>query len=658
MRRGSVIEKTENPFVLQVHRKAIPGIKTGLVAMQAAGIQPEFVNANLQQLSSLNCTLILRSSYVPVHNKPRSPKSGLNLSKTSNQGFFKGSLAKDVIFTRLHNGNPLGHSPEDQRRLQLSIKNIDYQHTVQLTINMLDIIKEIRPEGDLEVLAYEPESEVLRLAYKENKGPTDFHGQFLVFLQEGITEQQFFSRPWDSPENDANWSSEQKLITKPAALTAISDTNYRHFFHKSFALYYCNDKNTISEIKPALVFANTPRSCRDFMEAMGADHPEYSKIAALKEKTIPEELAQLLDLLNEQTIRDVYNKSALIVAGDWDGLALSQPYNLKPEYGIVYNTMVPDLLGQLGQMEKLIDSSEHYLLDLQHLARQKNEHSPFEKLLLSIKKIEDIITPFAVAHAGCITPHEFLFQQLLNYGYRDNAHHAFREPINLNVLQKTMDEVLQCIANQTLQAGSPEFNTVLLALFRKNWAEAKEKPMNVLFRGLLEEHLQKHAEIACAKKLLHYTIPHPQYEHNIQNLYQHGFDMRNPFGTNMNGAWFMITAEGGLIYGETENQLIQVLLTGNFIENHPIAINHHANMSMGWGEVIARQIEYCQPIPEATLEQYNVYVNNEMQIQLASSIVPTEGAMSLEKAKEILEMYKKHLNTPPQEQHDINKNTL
>ena len=137
-------------------------IKTGISAMQAAGVQPEFVSANLLTLSSLGGTVILRAGNIPNYNELKSPKSGLNLSKTSNHGLFKSSIARDIQFTRLDDGRkPIGHHYKDASHLDCSIQDINYQHTIPLKVPALSILHELSSEGDLQVLRYDKEKKFL-----------------------------------------------------------------------------------------------------------------------------------------------------------------------------------------------------------------------------------------------------------------------------------------------------------------------------------------------------------------------------------------------------------------------------------------------------------------------------------------------------------------
>lgn len=250
-------------------------LKSGEMALQACGMQPEFARHLMMQAAVDDTCIILRAGNPPVYNQRRGSKSGVNLSKTSNHGLFRGSLAADLQFTRVDkkghnigwyepmlmqpdsvleknkiyfelndgslqytvispNGNsqtalidkdkltfeptqPLsleqikrllpeilkitaqrdhtvgyGHHKKDAAHLALPPNHIDYQHCMQLVITMQDLIREVRPEGDLNVLGYDQNSGQLRLEYKPGKGPVDFMGQFVLNLKRAIKHHSFF----------------------------------------------------------------------------------------------------------------------------------------------------------------------------------------------------------------------------------------------------------------------------------------------------------------------------------------------------------------------------------------------------------------------------------------------------------------------------------
>ena len=131
----------------------LDGLKINQSAMSACGMQPEFAAHLMQQCNAMGVSVVLRAGSPPVYNQKRGPKTGFTLSKTSTQGLFKGSLAKDVRFTRVVpiidprtkktiSRKTIGHVQKDKEHLLLSPKNPDYLHTVPLTVTMQDVLKE------------------------------------------------------------------------------------------------------------------------------------------------------------------------------------------------------------------------------------------------------------------------------------------------------------------------------------------------------------------------------------------------------------------------------------------------------------------------------------------------------------------------------------
>ena len=331
----------------------VPGLKSSVEAMKASGMQPELAAHLILQCQSLHQCLILRAGSPPVYNQKRGPKSGFNLSKTSTQGLFKGSLALDKAFTRIGDeGIGIGHHEKDTAHLARPIKHKDYQHTVALPIPMLDILRELGPEGDMHVLGYDMGQ--LRLAYRAGKGDRDFHGQFIIQLLEGHKTPQFFSRPWDQPDHHPHWDSKKQIIAKPYELSEIPDHTYEAVFDHAFTLTYVThqeDKIDPESIRIAKVFANTPKTVSELLQAIDESHllddptPENSLIRMqIETRRETAKFEEILDLFSEEQLEIIYNQCGLIITGDWDCLALGHPSlsTLSEGYPIekmrVYNT--------------------------------------------------------------------------------------------------------------------------------------------------------------------------------------------------------------------------------------------------------------------------------------------------------------------------------
>lgn len=614
------LQVVSNPKIAVAQKKGDPGIFIGANAMMAAGAQSEFVSANIMQAQALNSSIILRAGDPPQYNKDRSPKSGVNLSKTSKQGFFKGSLAEELRFARMEQGEPKPHHEKDVAHLALKPTDPEYQHRMQLDLNMRDILREVGPDGDLRVLGYNPDTGLLRFEYKEGHGakrdssPHSFSGQFVVNLLAGENNPIFYSREWDKPEHDKNWDATQGVITKPPELAALPDNVYQQVFKHTFKLQYTESKNpepSNAELKDANVFANRARSADEFIQTMGTEHPHYNLIKNCD--NLAEVLSTLADNLSaaeaNKTILEVYDKGGSIVAGDWDGMALGHPPGLDPKYAEVINVFAPKAEGYQNKII-LLERSDEYLQEIQNKAQEKilqgTPISAFEQKALSLPKISEIVSDFALARAGCITAHEFVYQQVLNHAYRDQLNTHYGEQYDTSAVQAAMEKLViikEAITPDTIHAVAKKLAQAEIML-----ADGKFSPIML---DKIAEHMVSHFALATKNPEIPYTLPHLQHDVNVHDLYQHGFDMRNPYGSNLEGAWFLITADGSTMYGETQEQLIEVMLTGDFLEKNHIDVNHGAAMEAGWGKIIARQIELGQAIPPKTMEHYDAFQKNQ-----------------------------------------------
>lgn len=637
-------------------RGEIAPLLHGEAAMKACGAQPTFIDQNILQAQALRSPIILRAGDPPQYNKHRSPKSGVNLSKTSKQGFFKGALAKEQRFARLDEHRmPKAHHDKDRAHLALPITHPEHQHTMHLDISMHDILREVGPGGDLRVLGFNKHNGTLRLAYKDGHGPNpaDFHGQFIVNLYLEDRSPQFFSRPWDRPEASPDWDPATRVISKPAELAAIPDDVYEEVFHSKFKVSYTEEQTPSPDFRDIMrceVFANRPRDAESFkgtvdmlavrnsgsawpkvrqiindeMERLGKPITDMSLAevftALTRKAEILDQIAEMGvlpgtadDIFTGWTfdpdifIRDVYDTAGSIVAGDWDGMALGHPPEIKKEYREVYNTFAMPPAEARRNIGLLMEKSNAYLAEIKAAALEKPEaaRSPFECKALSITRMEDIVSEFAQARAGCITPHEFLFQQILNDAYRDEANAHYGIDYGCANLQTAMNTLLtQHYEEGYHRAGQlARVERVLAGVLRGGDPTAALPVPTDIFEKMVT-HLDKHLTKAIHEGKREYVLPHVDHDMNVHNLFQHGFDMRNPYGSNLEGPWLFVSPDGGVLYGDRQEQLIEVMLTGDFLERNLIDISHGADMTVGWDRVVARQLELGQEVPELTKSKY------------------------------------------------------
>ncbi|MDI1351689.1 MAG: hypothetical protein PSV35_02805 [bacterium] len=590
------------------------GILIGSNAVAAAGAQSEFIAANMIQAHALKCCLILRAGDLSQANKTRCAKSGMNLTKTSNQGLFKGAIAEEQRFGRIENdGMPTPQNYKDEVHLKLDPAAPSYQHTMQLDINMLDILKVTKPGGDMEILGFNQLDGILRLGYKHNCGPRKdvpspigFNGQFIINLYEGVQKPQFYSIARDKPENQPDWNAVKRVIAKPAILEVIPDKIYEHYFNHSFVLNYTEKKTANpqpNEIRKAKVFANRPRNATEFIKRMSKQNeltkhlsqcPSLAKIVQkLKENLQTEKTKELM--------LQIYDEGGSIIASDWDGMALGHNPALEERFTEELNTQEPGSEG-LNQQEILLTRANLYLKQMRHKAQKKQEKKQnlyaFEQQILSFNSITEIISDFALARAGIITSHEFVFQHVLNHAYADPGNTFYGEKYPFQIVQRIFDQLL--ISEEHLSTNELHF---VASQLLKTELITHDKYCSKAILNQLAQHITDHLNLAQKYHKLNYILPHLDHDINIHDLYQHGFDMRNRQGCNIKGAWLLISDDGGLFYGKKQEQLIEVLLTGNLLEKNHLDINPRAEMAVGWHRVISRQIALKQKIPEKTLKQ-------------------------------------------------------
>jgi hypothetical protein len=574
--------KKDEPIAVKYEQRLseIDGIKTGTQAMKACGMQPEFAAYLAQQCSAMGVMVVLRAGSPPVYNQKRGPKTGFTLSKTAKkQGFLNGSLAADERFTRIEEKKdaktgiierkPVGHHHKDEHHLHLPINDPDYLHTMALPITMQDVLAQIGPDGDLKFLGYDEKSGLLRLCFKEDKGDPNFHGQFVINLHKVDQAPIFYSRPWDKPEHDPNWDSKTQMIRKPEELSMIPDDIYKAAFNGLMYVDFTETQSaspTETEIKPVKVFANTPRTSGDLRDAIQnsevLSEETKQKIKNL-EKTA--ERKDILALLSEKEIQSLYDECGLVTTGDWDGAVLGEPIHLPEKFRHVYHTFSQTNARQ--EMRGLLNASKEYFNYLK--SDPKIKDTPLGRLLESIKDPIVLFSEFAITRAGSITPHEFVYEQLVNYAYRDEQNEAYGNAQSRPAMQEAMNIVLEDLSkNPTLTFE--EFSQKAFQIYHKQGIHTQKA-----WQTNADHHFNAHLQIAFKQHATSYIVPNISYDHNVHDLFQHGFDMRNPYGGDLNGAWSMVTNNGLVIYGETEEKLIEVLLLEGFLETNQITVNPH-----------------------------------------------------------------------------------
>lgn len=614
---------------------------TGTAALKACGMQPEFAAHLMLMQQSSGTSIILRAGSPPVYDRPRAPKSGLNLSKTSNQGFFKGAIAADPTFTRLEGNKPKGHHEKDAAKLKKG-----EQPTAVLPIRLRDIVQQLGKDGELVLSEYIP-GKIMRFRYKPEKGPAGFKGDFAIVLNDKNCRKPFIaseSREWDK-ERDPTRSK------KPDGFEMI-DKEWKEFYDlangNEFDLYYrqetspTNPADLYKDLTEARVFAKEQDNPKLIISgdwdglALGhpPDLPDYAKKVYNTFKKL--KAAQIIE-------QNALLKNTLKLLGDFQGKIKTKQTNLSDE---IYKGLIKKHFKDQPQPHKITKKLHK---EKQNEAKKLARFSQYEQALLGLNE-QDLVSFFALQRAGCITPFEFLNNCVANHLYKEKHSQALRDKQKMIGLQEGFESGIE-IAKERIQQKFP-----LEKIIKEAFEAAKESLFEEQFDELLSQKLDKGIPIgdkallkeqfirsmnnnpATAKTLEHLKkslikkltpmyqhameggdiaelpliqITHPDYDENIENLFQHGFDMRNPYGANLEGAWLMITNDGQIIYGQTEAKLIDVLLLEDFLERNHFDVNPHANMQL-WGNVVEKQIVNGQKIPDATLKNFVAYVNIEL----------------------------------------------
>lgn len=575
---SSDFEEAEKPKLTIMDMKEVYKVKTGIAALKAAGMQEAFVGQLIDQLQSTGGFMVLRAGGLPpAYNRKVSPKSGLNLTKTSNQGFFKGALAKNHRFTRIITDKsgekkPLGHHHKDRARMNATDPD-QRQNYTHMTVRRDEILRELREGGDLELIGYK-KGEEIRFRYKEGKGNPDFKGEFILKLDEAQEFIPHYARSWDKPENDEAFDREKGIIPLPENQTIIPPDEWESLYHylenHEVPCYFTDELG--SRPVPAEVFADS---------------------------------------------------NGLRIAGDWDGCGLSIPGWVPNEARIEYNTF--DRKSDFNA-EALIEASEQFLKHYQDRIKEKSSKlSQTEEAVLEMK-MEDLYTEFSKGRAGCISPYEFVNNCIANKLYQK------REFFKDDDKDKNLNEIYSLALNagrvKLAETGSLESSkqhaiTVASALVARsrntdilkahpNLTQAglesstieqkKREEITSHLQTYLNSQLENDADFIQLKSdvsqeeievLLqgreHIEIPPINYDINVDNLFQHGYDMRNPYGSNLEGSWLMIH-NGVTYYGDTQEQLAKMLLVdGILTEEHQFPITFSADMTKGWAEVIEKQ---------------------------------------------------------------------
>lgn len=76
---------------------------------------------------------------------------------------------------------------------------------------------------------------------------------------------------------------------------------------------------------------------------------------------------------------------------------------------------------------------------------------------------------------------------------------------------------------------------VLAEVLRDGAPSTDPLPVPQAIFDKMATHLNKHLTKAVLEEKRKYKLPHVDYDMNVRNLFQHGFDMSNPYCSNLEG---------------------------------------------------------------------------------------------------------------------------
>lgn len=564
---------------------------------------------------------------LPRYNLESSPKGSDITTKSGQSGFAKGVIPLEIAETRRKNGVPLGHHKDDSEHLALPVHHPAHLHCITHKVTMQDIIRELQDDGDLVFEKYE--HGILTLKYKDGRDL-----EYILDLNETSNAAPLH---WSRPEDEA------LLEARPKSLEFLSEEIYSKLAGKAFEVNY---RIGDSDIKPYKVFANKPKTVNELIRAViksdgiWDEEDKQFKIEKLEAQQ-GRVIADMEDLFSEHELEQLYDQSSKVITGDQDGLILGIPLDLPEEFSEVFNTFNNRESTRASEKgTTLIARSKKFFAYLQEKLQEKygNEREKLEgnngneikeelkenndnestantpKLYQALKgkKFDDLgIDSSIIARAGCITAQEFIFAQILNSLHK-NPITPLGESYNMQTLQQIFDKSLKAIF-EGMQHNDAEVafnNSIQLAdklldeaTIPKNKLEKAAIPKNQSEK--LKKFLHYHINAAFLEHALpeNYLLPFPDYDPNVHNLIQHGFDTRNPKGCNFEGPT-IIFWRGQMAYCPTQEVLAKLIIDSNLYKYNLLPINHAVDMNAGWGKVIASQLALGQKVAPKTVESF------------------------------------------------------
>lgn len=612
------------------------------------------------------CDIILRVGNPPNYNQPgHGTKTGLNLSKTSNQKLFTGYILKDPVFTRIGpDGYPIGHDEKDAKHLALPITDHEYQHTIPLKISMQQIVKDLKTSngkpGDLTVEAYQDGYLIVR--YIQGESFHGYDGQIILDLKARNTKRDeiLYSRTWDRFEMDELKSNQ------PEVLSMVPPEVYEEAFSYVIPLYTTKPQqhNSVDHLalEPIHAFANVVQNVEELkdeikrqVEAKTISSQIMQKIGEAPVRVTRKNVLNFFLARSSRFFRSSPEMQNLKTNFDNERVAIKQntdlsesekkqqlsilkekfendKANLEKEFQHVLDKELETVLNAgakivVGDHDTLARGCPHVLFteQLQEFTVIRNTFAPGD----SISKLTAAMYDYFDILKYCSIPGSTLYNLLrsidtvkdimpefaLNRAGCINAHqfmqnqlinYAFKAQEEAFYAEKKYKEGLQ----YALDAALNEFNfdksrnEEIVARAQELYQPFK-KALPKIVQSELDSHLARHVQHALqiSDRQNDYKIPHPQKDFYIDEYFRHGDEAENPYGCNYAGAWLLMSS-GRWISGKTQESLAELMYISDLLERSYIDNNYGADMNAGWGLVIERQLQLHQPVKSKTHLNY------------------------------------------------------
>lgn len=636
----------------------INGLNTGNAATTKAGWPNEFFNQVQKQQQILGTLYVARAGNRPRYEFDISPKAGNNLSKSSTNFATRGFLPADAKLGRKNNdGSLTGHHKKDA--LGLILREYPPKFTGNETNAQAQEMLLAAENKIFEKFSYLP-------ALQKNPGD-DTRPNLNTLIKDNLfsKDKNFDISVLLTDRSQATRDNlESKIQSKQQALTDVPFTLHQLLegIKSGEVVNTRLDSNTgVLSFKQSSEGINFQIDTKQLYK----NQPKFSvkelKPEALPQTKIPNNLKELTQGINNKQFKDaVYDKESKLLriklqAGTSDaysvvisGMEMSSiPNNInlgnvKPNTPGDIDAQTYDMIQQ--QLAQSIDGDMAYTLfqengeKVQCFANTENGapvSGDIDGLLAGAPKDLDPeyskeYNTFAGAEQQMYLNEkvESLYQE-----YKNNLDD--KEPSNFNGMEKMLakyESAAELYTDEQLSRGGciSAFQFLTMQIQNKAYADNN-----------------------------HFYGDEQTVTPSVTNLFQHGYDMHNPYGCNAEGAALVILPEMEPIYAESQEQLCKILCSGNLLEENKFEVNYGCDMEKGWGDVVRKQIAIQEndpknannAIPQKTLESFYKY---EIE-NLAQQAKENEGKLSQKGEQKLKNLVEKKNTLPPNSQDILTK---